>query len=111
MLVIKRPEPIWANQWFKNGDHPDDGPADHEGKVVRYFRHPDPKFADNRICPNCCHTFHDHGWIDDTEMRYSEDGAKRCICPGDWIITDTYGGYHGITAKQFDEEYVKYHRL
>ena len=47
----KKPVVVEANQWFKNGDHPDDNtfavtapngfdyPS--EGKVVRYFRRPD----------------------------------------------------------------------
>jgi len=50
----KRPVVIESTQWFKNGDHPQDNcimiyPKDggitkpflSEGKVVRYFRHPE----------------------------------------------------------------------
>lgn len=65
-LFTKRPITITADQWFKNGDHPDDyaklvqgferghpitySPQhqrlnDWEGQVVRYFRHPDKVFA------------------------------------------------------------------
>ena len=33
----KKPVVIEATQWFKNGDHPEDGPCDREGEVVRRF--------------------------------------------------------------------------
>ena len=48
----KKPVVIEATQWFKNGDHPEDDrgtftdsetgePFLGEGKVVRYYGHPD----------------------------------------------------------------------
>jgi len=50
MKFRKKPVVIEATQWFKNGDHPDDGTDTFtsgefvnercEGRVVRYFRHP-----------------------------------------------------------------------
>ena len=79
----KKPIVIEAHQWFKNGDHPEDGPAfrhgNHkEGAVVRYFRHPQTSGTDR--CTECDAMFDDHGWIDTLE-----DGHR--VCPGDWIIT------------------------
>jgi hypothetical protein len=66
-------------QWNRNGDHPHDGPADREGRVVRYFRHPD--IPGDQICPACGSRVHDHGWID-------SGGDGRTVCPGDWVSDD-----------------------
>lgn len=67
-----------AHRWFKNGDHPADGPAHLEGKVVRYFRH--PGFPGVMPCPTCKAMYHVHGWID-------SGGDGWTVCPGDYIIT------------------------
>ena len=88
----KKPVVIKAHQWFKNGDHPEDGTERFtegefigellEGKVVRYFRRPD---VDGRsICSECYNPFNIHGWIDT-----KEDGHR--VCPSDWIITGIKG--------------------
>ena len=63
---------IEATQWFKNGDHPDDGTERFtsgefegelcEGKVVRYYRH--PTVCCMTECTQCGCIMHDHGWID-----------------------------------------------
>lgn len=66
-----------SHQWFKNGDHPDDGPAEQEGAVVRYFRHPD--HPGTLSCPHCHTPLHGHGWID-------SGGDGRTVCPGDIIV-------------------------
>ena len=93
----KKPVVIEAHQWFMNGDHPDDdcgvferptGPNGEmfqypgEGKVVRYFRHPDVPGAS--VCQHCGKTMHVHGWIDTLE-------GGHIVCPGDWIITGVAG--------------------
>jgi len=80
MKFRKIPVVIEAHQWHKNGDHPEDGPADHEGKVVRYFRRPEPEYASDLVHGICGHVWHDHGWIDTLEGGHT-------VCPGDWIIT------------------------
>jgi hypothetical protein len=84
----KKPVVVEANQWFRNGDHPDDHirvikasdgeefPS--EGRVVRYFR--DPTIGGTIRCGECDRMMHDHGWIDQ-----SIDGLV--VCPGDWVIT------------------------
>ena len=77
----KKPVVIEAVQWFKNGDHPDDGPAHMEGKVVRYFR--SGVFGDSD-CQHCKAPVRYHGWIDTL-------GGGYCVCPGDWIITGVKG--------------------
>lgn len=118
---LRRGPDFEASQWNKNGDHPDDY-VDNvegleqgnfkvwtgeeaknlgwEGQVVRYFRHPDPKFSGETICPRCGKTFHEHGWIEEEELykvpghelveqvtfetNSSPEGA---VCPGDYIAT------------------------
>jgi hypothetical protein len=94
MKFRKKPVVIEASQWFKNGDHPEDGaerfPNDHdtfpgelyEGKVVRYYRHPD--VPGEKPCEQCGQIHHVHGWIDTLEQGHR-------VCPGDWIITGVKG--------------------
>lgn len=92
MKFRKKPVVIEATQWFKNGDHPDDdihlipdksfSGLVSEGKIVRYFRHPD--ISGDQICSKCGIKMHYHGWIDTLE-----DGHN--VCPGDWIITGVKG--------------------
>lgn len=100
MKFRKKPVVIDATQWFKNGDHPKDhepigieNPTnvdkeryaqykEMEGKVVRYFRHPD--VAGHAPCKHCNRQMHDHGWIDTLE-------GGHIVCPADWIITGVQG--------------------
>ncbi len=93
----KRPIIFEAFQWFKNGDHPEDGNETFtfeeyenercEGKVVRYFRH--PYISSDSICSKCGIVMNKHGWIDTLE-----DGHN--VCPGDWIMTGIQGEYYPI---------------
>ena len=53
-----------------------------EGKVVRYFRH--PNVPGDHTCQHCGQTMHVHGWIDTKE-------GGHIVCPGDWIITGVAG--------------------
>jgi len=78
---------VKAIQWFKNGDHPDDGKETfvdskgithlREGKIVRYYRNPDD--SGKRVCDECNTHMHNHGWIDRS--------TGYVVCPGDWVIT------------------------
>lgn len=98
---------IEANQWFKNGDHPQDDvmrpfedtgkiPEEpREGQVVRYFRH--PQVSGNRSCDFCHDIMHNHGWIDDSEGHI--------VCPGDWIITTKTGGRYPCKPAFFNFAY------
>jgi len=93
-LYCKKPIVVQATQWFKNGDHPEDDcrwiesnkqgelPFLSEGKVVRYFRHPD--VPADKLCEHCHTHMHNHGWIDTLE-------GGHIVCPGDWIITGIKG--------------------
>ncbi len=91
----KRPVEVEAHQWWRNGDHPDDGPADFEGKVVRYFRHPAVPGGTGCYCGR---TFHVHGWIDTAE-------GGHVVCPGDWIITGVAGERYPCKPDIFDATY------
>ena len=92
-----------AQQWFRNGDHPDDecrvivGPKEglafwSEGAVVRYYRNPlmDGKFE----CEYCHYQMHIHGWID-------SGGDGQTVCPGDWIVRDGVDKYRAIPQDAF----------
>ena len=100
MKFSRRPIVIEATQWYKNGDHPQDRfspegviPADHEGRVVRYYRLPD--MLGKTLC-NCCGiALEDHGFIDTLE------GGHR-VCPGDWIITGVSGEKYPCKSDVFN---------
>jgi len=105
--VRKRPIIVEAHQWINNGDHPDDGeetfvsPSDGqtylcEGKVVRYFRH--PNVPGEKPCEVCGLAHHVHGWIDTLE-------AGHRVCPGDYIITGVKGERYPIKPDIFFETY------
>ena len=82
MKHTKLPVEIEATQWFKNGDHPNDGNPGTEGGLVRRYRH--PNISGRAICRNCPRYMHDHGWIDTLE-------GGHIVCPGDWVITGVQG--------------------
>jgi len=110
----KKPVVIEASQWFKNGDHPQDhdpigivNPTrmdqekyyeykQHEGKVVRRFRHPD-RYAEDK-CQHCHVRMHDHGWIDTLEGGHN-------VCPKDWIITGVQGERYPCKPDIFEQTY------
>lgn len=95
----KRPVEIEAVQWRRNGDHPQDGPSDREGEVVRYFRRPEPEYDGQTTHDLCGRIWHDHGWIDTLEGGHT-------VCPGDWIITGVQGEHYpckpGIFAATYE---------
>lgn len=96
MKFRKKPVVIEATQWFKNGDHPEDGGAETEGKVVRYYRH--PVFNGTKVCDVCGNRFHDHGWVDTLE-------GGHIVCVGDWIITGVKGEHYPCKPDIFDMTY------
>lgn len=113
----KRPAPVAAHQWFKNGDHPDDyarpvqgherghlitySPQhqrvnDWEGQVVR--RHRTPHGDGMRACEHCGHVMGEHGWIDTLEGGHT-------VCPGDWVITGAAGEHYPCKPDIFEATY------
>jgi hypothetical protein len=94
----KKPVEVDAHQWHKNGDHPEDGPADREGKIVRYFRRPEPEYAGAKVHDLCGKVWHDHGWIDTLEGGHT-------VCPGDWIITGVVGECYPCKPDIFEATY------
>lgn len=94
----KKPVEIVAHQWHQNGDHPEDGPADREGAVVRYFRRPEPEYEGTKTHDLCGRIWHDHGWIDTLEGGHT-------VCPGDWIVTGVQGERYPVKADIFAATY------
>lgn len=113
----KKPVVIEATQWFQNGDHPKDdcrqmGSSEtgesfpqvylSEGKVVRYFRHPET--PGQLACQYCTQPMHKHGWIDTVQ-------GGHVVCPRDWIITDgrvkdeQHGHYYPCKPDIFEATY------
>jgi hypothetical protein len=108
-LYRKKPVVIEASQWFRNGDHPEDesefivynAEGDEglsEGKIVRYFRHPD--ISGEKLCNYCGQRMHVHGWIDTSE-------GGHIVCPGDWIITGVAGEKYPCKPDIFEKTYEK----
>jgi hypothetical protein len=108
MKFRKKPVVVEAIQWFKNGDHPGDDifrpyedsglfpDEPREGKVVRYFRHPDtPGWT---ICRHCELTMHEHGWIETLE-------GGHIVCPGDFVITGVKGEHYPCKPDIFHQTY------
>lgn len=112
MKYRNKPQTKEATQWFKNGDHPQDScemfdyPDENgnvfqrpgEGKVVRYFRHPD--IPGTSECKHCGKTMHAHGWIDTLE-------GGHIVCPGDFVITGIKGELYPCKPDIFEASYEK----
>ena len=99
----KKPVVIEAEQWFKNGDHSEDGPSNKEGQIVRRYRNPDRSGDD--ICDRCYQSTNRctfpmslHGWIDTLE-------GGHVVCPGDWIITGVKGEKYPCKPDIFEATY------
>lgn len=103
----KNPVVIEAVQWFKNGDHPKDDTETFidsetkksflgEGKIVRYYRHPNVR--GEQPCKHCSKIMHNHGWIDTLEGGHN-------VCPGDWIITGIKGELYPCKPDIFEATY------
>jgi hypothetical protein len=105
-LFAKKKDIKEAVQWNKNGDHPNDeckvdqAGRYSEGKIIRYFRNPDPKFAGDVHCKQCGDTYHYHGWID-------RGGSGQTVCPGDWIIPDDFDSYYALSNDKFTKSFVE----
>lgn len=99
MKYFNKPVTVEATQWWKNGDHPHDGPAHLEGKVVRYYR--DPSIDGLESCNHCGRNMHDHGFIDTKQ-------GGHVVCPGDYIINEPDGnGYYPCKPNVFEQRYYR----
>jgi hypothetical protein len=89
-------------RWRHNGDYPGDevGAVEPdpvtgekwtrlEGKIVRFFRHPDVPGMTRHA--RCGARWNDHGFI---------EAGSLIVCPGDTIETDADGTLHVIPRKQ-----------
>lgn len=96
MKFRKKPIVIDAEEWFRNGDHSEDGPREKEGRVVRRFRHPR---IDGKVeCGKCGKEMQQHGWIDTLEGGHT-------VCPGDLIITGIEGERYPCKPSVFKATY------
>lgn len=113
-MYVKKPIPVEAHQWQKNGDHPQDhdpigieNPTDldkekyqdylgYEGKIVRRYRTPD--MTGYAPCKHCDDVMHNHGWIDTLE-------GGHIVCPGDFIITGIQGEHYPCKPDIFEQTY------
>ena len=109
-LYRKKPVVVEAHAWRENGDHPFDEAWEmfdypdgfqrprviREGKVVRYYRHPD--VPGDKPCEQCGKPHHVHGWIDTPEQGHR-------VCPGDLIITGVRGERYPCKPDIFAETY------
>jgi hypothetical protein len=115
MKFREKPVVVTAHRWFKNGDHPEDNATEmfdypngqrpsviREGKVVRYYRHPDDD--DLRLCQHCGVRMHDHGWIDTRDDGHIVEGGH-IVCPGDWVVTGAAGEKFPCKPGVFDATY------
>lgn len=106
MKYRKKPVIIDADQWFINGDHPQDAchtvygpkPFLSEGKIVKYFRRPDIDVS--IVCEKCGKAMNKHGWIDTFE-------GGHIVCPGDWIIKGIQGEFYPCKPDIFEKTYEK----
>jgi len=109
--IVRRKVPaVLAAQWFKNGDHPEDGSIVirgegvesflSEGQIVRYFRH--PNVSGDAVCPECKNRMHEHGWIG--QARCNIPGGMK-VCPGDWIVHYPAPRLHACNPAQFVEAF------
>lgn len=109
MRYRKRPVEVEATQWWKNGDHPEDGVGEDrhdpvtddtykgiEGSVVGFYRSPDIDGQDT--CKHCARIMHDHGWIQTLEGGF-------IVCPGDFIITGVAGERYPCKPDIFEATY------
>ena len=107
MYYMKKPVIVEAHQWHQNGDHPHDNtktimdaetgiPFLSEGKIVRYYRHPE-NGGENK-CKHCSDIMHVHGWIDTLE-------GGMIVCPGDYIITGVHGEHYPCKPNIFRKTY------
>jgi hypothetical protein len=110
MVVMARyrklPVEVEAHEWWKNGDHPEDDTkgSDTEGRVVRYFRRPEPEYEGARAHEGCGRIWHEHGWIDTLEGGHT-------VCPGDWVVTGVQGERYPVKPAIFRATYEAVDRV
>ena len=109
MTKFKKPAIIEATQWFKNGDHPQDGTEVFEkgkfkgelleGKIVKYYR--TSEIDGLKSCKLCGKILHNHGWIDTLE-------GGSIVCQGDWIVANVQGEYYSCKPDIFKQFMIRF---
>ena len=106
MEVVNKDLIQQAHVWTGIGSHPEDGDEvftegefkgeKYEGKVVRYFRH--PEINGDTLCKDCYEPMHNHGWID-------QGTSGQIVCRGDYVVTISPGFYVRAKPEQFKQQY------
>lgn len=125
-LHRKRWLEIEATQWFKNGDHPEDGDVSKNGSpetgglVVGWWgcgdidiRGERPKqcalagheTCGHNVCRTCGREMHEHGMFDDDDPGSMKQYGPLVICPGDWIQTREDGKNLAWPKEKFEAIY------
>jgi hypothetical protein len=79
---------VELNQWYRNGDHPDDRTINriNTGRVVgRHFSMSDPVVS-KEICKDCDKPLGIHGFLN-KNLAIQHPTTCYVICPGDYIRT------------------------
>lgn len=109
----KKPAVIVATQWFRNGDHPQDGSTPietgggntqarlTEGKVVRFFMA--TAIPGGRFCSECGNIMQHHGMMGEGALNPEE-----IVHPGDYIVTDIKGRYYPMRPEEFEGRFEPY---
>ena len=85
----EKPRIVQAQQWHKDGDH-------HRVEVVPAPF--DPRLV-VKLCKMCGKGFTEHG-----TMKFIEDKSMS-VCPGDYIIKDSFGRYSVMCRQEFEDRY------
>jgi hypothetical protein len=106
MRLLRQSLIVYAYQWFKNGDHPQDqsqivepkdGSPAHlsPGKIVR----PYPRKSEQK-CRYCQRLLETHGLLD-----HGDGSGQSVVCPGDWIIGKG-SGFRAIKPAELEHIYA-----
>lgn len=91
-----------VNQWFKNGDHPDDRTINklNEGRVVGKIKS-QKTLSNDKPCPLCRYLPKDHGLLKKAIDK------NILVCPGDYIetIKEAKGNKYRLHKKKNFEKY------
>lgn len=96
------------NQWYKNGDHPEDRTVNrlNDGKVVARLK-ATKSLVSLKPCPLCKHLSKDHG------LLVKPLDSERLVCPGDYIETVIINKqrYYTLHKKKTFEKYFSINKV
>lgn len=100
-----------ANQWFRNGDHPDDRTINriNTGRIVIRSEYNNRSIP---VCELCNKPLFEHGRINPS-LAINTLPEENSVCPGDYIITHRFAnnrvaGYSIYKQAEFEKHYEPY---